>query len=65
MNNGNPLTMLDLIMICPEKGAERITALLKKVAELEEENRKLEECFDDCYAELERVYYLKRNVIHY
>ena len=26
-----------------------------KLAELAEENRKLEECFDDCYAELGKV----------
>ena len=32
-----------------------IAQLNNRITELEEENRKLEECFDDCYVELGKV----------
>jgi hypothetical protein len=37
MNNGKPLTMLDLCRISPEQAARRIEGLIKQVAELEKE----------------------------
>jgi hypothetical protein len=57
MNNGNPLTMLDLIMICPEKGAERIEALIKRIAELELSIKDLIEEFAEasCMGDLAKI----------
>jgi hypothetical protein len=37
MNNGKPVTMLDLCRTSPEQAARRIEGLIKQVKELEKE----------------------------